>query len=73
VVLLAPAQDQEAVLQFAQVAGGQPVAGQRRFAQVTGHARTEHPDFAVLGPAQFDMRQGWPTLPMRRASGVRKS
>jgi len=56
-VLLAPVQHQEAVLEVAEVAGRQPVARGRRLAEVAEHARAAHFDLAVGRKAHFGMRE----------------
>ena len=59
-MLLAPVQHQEAVVEVAEVAGGQPVAGRRRLAQIAEHARAAHLDFAVGRQAHRGVRQRTP-------------
>ena len=38
-VLLAPVQNQKTVLEMAEIAGGQPLAGRRRLAEIAEHLR----------------------------------
>ena len=56
-MLLAPVQDQEAVLEVAEVAGRQPLADLRRFAEVAEHMRAAHQYLAIVGQAQLDVWQ----------------
>ncbi|CAH0305408.1 hypothetical protein SRABI70_04518 [Pseudomonas sp. Bi70] len=57
-VFLAALEKQVAVgVERADIAGGQPVAGERRLAQITQQRRAAHPHFTVFGDAHLDVGQ----------------